>query len=126
MPWSMGNELSRFAALVRAGRRDKGWSQEELAAKAEISPESVSNIERAKFAPTFEVVVKMIDALGLEPNVVFKVDQRSKKPTAQRLADEATIALLVAGFDDRQIGLLRDVAAAIRARAPVEAKKGRG
>ncbi len=122
----MSNELSRFAALVRASRRDKSWSQEELAAKADISPELVSNIERSKYAPTFEVVVKIIDALGLEPNTVFNVGRRSRKPSAQRLEDEATIAILIADFDDRQAGLLRDVAEAIKARAFGDAKRGRG
>jgi DNA-binding XRE family transcriptional regulator len=112
----MSNQLARFAAAVRAGRKSKAWTQEQLAAEADVSPESISNIERAKFAPTFEVTAALIMSLGLDAGAIFGHDKRLKKLAVQRLNDEASLAMLVRELDDDSVGLLLDIAGAVRSR----------
>jgi transcriptional regulator with XRE-family HTH domain len=113
----MSNQLARFAATVRAGRKAKGWTQEKLAAEAEVSPESISNIERAKFGPTFEVVAALVASLGLNAGEIFGHDKRLKKLTVQRLNDEASLAVIIRDLDDDRVGLLLDIAGVVRGRA---------
>jgi transcriptional regulator with XRE-family HTH domain len=113
----MSDVLARFAAMVRAGRRAKHLTQEQLAAAAGVSSESISNIERGKFAPTFEVLLALVTSLHLDVTSIFGSVPRSKKATAQRLNDEAGIALIIRDLEDRQVGLLFDIAKAVRDRA---------
>lgn len=54
----------RFAQRVRALRKAKGWSQEELAERARIHRTFVSQIERATKSSTIDTVEKIAQALG--------------------------------------------------------------
>jgi transcriptional regulator with XRE-family HTH domain len=116
-PGGMSDQLARFAAMVRAGRKAKNLTQEQLAALTGISSESVSNIERGKFAPTFEVLAALVTSLELDVKAIFGSARHTKKITAQRLNDEAGIAQIIRDLEDRQVGLLFDVARAVRDRA---------
>lgn len=55
----------RFADRVRALRKAKGWSQEELAEHAGIHRTFVSQIERATKRSTIDTVDKVAKALGV-------------------------------------------------------------
>jgi transcriptional regulator with XRE-family HTH domain len=55
----------RLATRVRALRRDKGWSQEELAHLAGLHRTFVSQIERAVKISTIVTVEKVASALGV-------------------------------------------------------------
>ena len=44
-----GHAVSRLAAQIHALRKQRGWSQEELAAKTGVAQESISKIESANF-----------------------------------------------------------------------------
>lgn len=47
-------------------RKSKGWSQEKLAAEAEVSYNTLIKIERGGINnPTIETVIKFADALGV-------------------------------------------------------------
>lgn len=55
----------RLATRVRALRRDKGWSQEELAHQAGVHRTFVSQIERAVKISTIVTVEKVAHALSV-------------------------------------------------------------
>lgn len=55
----------RFADRVRALRKAKGWSQEELADQAGLHRTFVSQIERATKRSTIDTVEKVAKALGV-------------------------------------------------------------
>jgi transcriptional regulator with XRE-family HTH domain len=113
----MSDLLARFAAAVRAGRKAKDLTQEQLAALTGISSESISNVERTKFAPTFDVLAALVICLELDVTAIFGIARHTKKVTAQRLNDEAGIAQIIHDLGDRQVGLLFDIAKAVRDRA---------
>jgi transcriptional regulator with XRE-family HTH domain len=56
----------RLAERVRALRREKGWSQEELAARADIHRTFVSQVERAIKNTTIVSTEKIAKALGVK------------------------------------------------------------
>lgn len=53
-----------LARNIKAARSLLGWSQEELAARAEIDRTYISGVERQVRNPTITVVAKLAEALG--------------------------------------------------------------
>lgn len=48
----MDNERPPLGATIRAARRERGWSQEELAFRADVSQTIISRIERGRKTST--------------------------------------------------------------------------
>lgn len=69
-------DISSQEALFRSNlihlRKNKKWSQEELAAKSGLDRTYISMIERGKRSPTITTIFKLCDALGCAPNQAFK------------------------------------------------------
>ena len=61
---------------VRRLREAKGWSQEDLAEKANLHRTYVSGIERGVRNPSLTIVFKLAEGLGVEPGNLL-----SRKPT---------------------------------------------
>lgn len=55
-----------FAAIVRSAREALGWSQNELARKAEVSAMCVSDLEAENRSPSLRVAAQIARALGLK------------------------------------------------------------
>ncbi|WP_322890630.1 MULTISPECIES: helix-turn-helix transcriptional regulator [unclassified Yoonia] len=55
-----------FAKNLRAARRRKGLSQEELAHRADLDRTYISSLERNVYNPTIDVVARLADALEIE------------------------------------------------------------
>jgi XRE family transcriptional regulator, regulator of sulfur utilization len=55
----------RLAERVKAFRKAKGWSQEELADRAGIHRTFVSQVERATKRTTIRSLEKLVNALGV-------------------------------------------------------------
>lgn len=53
-----------FSRVLKAKRIMKGWSQEDLAGKADLSVGSIARYEQAVNTPAFDAVCKIADALG--------------------------------------------------------------
>jgi len=50
---------------LRKAREAAGLTQEEVAAKAQITREYVSHLEREEYAPTVEVLLRVCAAMGV-------------------------------------------------------------
>ena len=48
-------------------RREKGWTQEELAARAGLSARYIGQVERAQASMSVSVLGRIADALSVEP-----------------------------------------------------------
>ena len=48
---------------VRECRKNKGWSQEDLALKAKVSQPTISDIERKRYVPRVDVALLIARAL---------------------------------------------------------------
>lgn len=55
----------RFGQVVRATREDRGWSQEQLAGRADLNRSYLGEIERGTVMPSIETAAKIAAALGL-------------------------------------------------------------
>jgi transcriptional regulator with XRE-family HTH domain len=61
----MGTVGIRFGAVVRQQREARGWSQEQLALRAELNRSYTSEIERATVMPSLATAAKLASALGV-------------------------------------------------------------
>ncbi len=59
---------------VRRERSRRFWTQEQLAEKAGVSPRQVVRIERNEVEPRFATIIKLAQALDVEPDVLAPRD----------------------------------------------------
>lgn len=55
----------RFGSAVRALREAQGWSQEQLAAQAELNRSYLGEVERGAATPSLATIDKLARALGV-------------------------------------------------------------
>ena len=58
-----------LGALARTRRKELGWNQKELAAKADVSPLWVSQFERGKSTVHFGLVMRLLKELRLSMGI---------------------------------------------------------
>ncbi len=64
--------LINISTNLRNTRNATKMSQEELAELADISVDTISNIERRKFLPSLLTLVKLCNALNVTPNDILR------------------------------------------------------
>lgn len=64
----MTDPLSGFGANVRKVRADRGWTQEDLAARSELSSVQISRIERGVREIRLTTLLKLVEALEVDAN----------------------------------------------------------
>lgn len=62
----------RLAANIIRLRKERGWSQEELADRAGLHRTYISGVERGVRNPTITVVAKIAEALGVEAELLVR------------------------------------------------------
>jgi len=70
-----GNKRILLGQRIRAIRKAKGWTQEQLGSKADISYKFIGEIERGQQNPSFDTLVKIADALEIELFDLFRFEQ---------------------------------------------------
>ena len=70
----MADLRSKFGNRLRQLRRQADLTQEKLAAKADISVDFLSLVERGINAPSFENIDKLANALGVPILELFNFD----------------------------------------------------
>jgi transcriptional regulator with XRE-family HTH domain len=71
----MGKLKKQFGKRVQALRFQEKMTQEDLANAVGITIESISNIERGIYGPTFDTLEKLANALGEEVKNLFVFDE---------------------------------------------------
>lgn len=64
--------LNRLAKNLKAARKNKGMSQEELAYKTGLALSQIARIETAKLNTTVSTVFAILQALDIDANELFK------------------------------------------------------
>lgn len=59
-------DLVRLGELIRAVRKEKGWSQDELAERSGLNASTISLLERGKHAPELGTLMRIVEALGMD------------------------------------------------------------
>lgn len=67
----MDRAVKRFGANVRAARKAKGWTQEELAHESGLAPVQVSRIERGVREIRLTTLLRLLAALDASPDLLL-------------------------------------------------------
>jgi len=60
------NSITEFGALIRSERKQKGWSQKELASRVGVSPLWISQFERGKPTAHIGLVLRTLKTLDVK------------------------------------------------------------
>lgn len=63
----------QFGANLRRLRKQKGFSQEELALEADLDLTSINEIEMGRRNPTLKTIYRIAHALGLKTKDIFSL-----------------------------------------------------
>jgi len=84
---------TRFGLRLKAIRREKKLTQEELAARIGRSVDALSNIERGKSLPSFSTIEQLCQALDVPLKTLFDVHETPVlRHRAQLMEDLLSIA----------------------------------
>lgn len=72
-----------FASNVRRLRSERGFSQCQLAAEAELDRSYLSRLENARNNATLELVAKIADVLGVKPAELLTPTRSERRRMAQ-------------------------------------------
>jgi transcriptional regulator with XRE-family HTH domain len=67
-----------FARNLLRLRNEKDWSQDELAARAGVSRNYISNMENCTYSASLDVIEKVARALGVDPASMLQGPARRK------------------------------------------------
>jgi len=70
-----------FARNLRRWRAQRGLSQEELAFRAEISRGYMSDLERAEYSASLDMVERIAKVLAVEPSELLERRSRASQPS---------------------------------------------
>ena len=71
--------IMNFADKLKKERKNKGWSQEELAEKLFVSRQSVSKWENGQNYPSIEIIIKVSDLFGVTIDELLRSDEELKE-----------------------------------------------
>lgn len=71
----MSNLKDKFGKRLKELREDNDLTQEELSFRTNLSVEFISALERGVYAPSFETIEKLTQALNTTPKDLFTFKQ---------------------------------------------------
>ncbi len=91
----MGRQIEHERILlgrrIRGLRNIKGWTQEELGRRADLSYKFIGEIERGQQNPSLDTIVKIAAAMKVEPLELFRFEQE----TVDKIAIENRIGRIL-------------------------------
>jgi len=87
-----------FAARLRQAREQAGLTQQDLAKKLGVTKSAIGNYENGVSSPKWEILVKIFDALNVDPNFLYQDDFSVDAITSTRPLS-STQKVLLDAFD---------------------------
>ena len=87
-----------FGEKLSAARKAKGFSQEELAAKIEVSRQAVSKWENGTAQPETANIIKLCEVLEVSPNELFGYEPQRESPPEDKKIIISSKSLAIFGI----------------------------
>jgi transcriptional regulator with XRE-family HTH domain len=100
MKTSGENEKIFLGSRIRALRKAKGWTQEELGKHADTSYKFLGEIERGVQNPSFSILVKISNALGVPLYELFRFESEG----LNRKEMESRLQRIIKALPDDELG----------------------
>ena len=84
----MHNDMKLMGRVIRDAREMKHITQTALADKIEVSHRTIIAIENGKRNPTFEVLYRLIHALDIPADLIFRPNDISNTPAQEQFICE--------------------------------------
>jgi XRE family transcriptional regulator, regulator of sulfur utilization len=94
------NTESLLGQRIRSLRDIKGWTQQELGSQADVNYKFIGEIERGQQNPSFNTLVKISTALGVELPELFRFEDE----ITDRKEIENRIITIIKAVSDENIG----------------------
>lgn len=78
--------VDSFGCSLRQVRESKGYTREQIAGRAEISPRYLAAIENDNRKPSLDVLVRIVKAIGASFDEVFESSYARAGETAARIS----------------------------------------
>lgn len=99
---------NHIAAVIRAARKARNMTQEEVAERIGRTPESLSNLERGQAAPSIETVISLCDVLDIKIENLLSVRKNEKSRTPEGIRVSQEIHQLIDRLDDTALSLAKE------------------
>ncbi len=80
-----------FGRHVRSCRRARGLTQEALAARSELSVDTIRRLEHGSFSPSLETLSKLTQAFGVSLSTLFEAFEFGARNLRRELVDLVTM-----------------------------------
>lgn len=67
----MNEDLKRIGKNIQLARLEKGFTQDSLAEKCNVTPKYISAIETGKSSGSISLIIDICNTLGITPNYIF-------------------------------------------------------
>ena len=84
----MQYDMKRMGRVVRTARENNSMTQAALADKIEVSLRTIIAIENGKRNPTFDVLYRLVHALDIPADLIFRPDDISNTPEQEQFIRE--------------------------------------
>jgi transcriptional regulator with XRE-family HTH domain len=84
----MHYDMKHMGRVMRKAREDKGITQAALAENIEVSLRTIIAIENGKRNPTFEVLYRLVHALDIPADLIFRPDNKLNTPEQEQFICE--------------------------------------
>ena len=69
------HEASGLVNTLKDLRAERGWSQEELAARVGVTRKTINTVERGKFIPSTVLALKLAEVLERPVETIFRLEE---------------------------------------------------
>lgn len=78
-------DLIRLGQILRSAREERGMTQDILADATDLSKKYISNIERGKCNPSYDVLYRLVVALHISADILFSIYETPQKAEEEKL-----------------------------------------
>jgi transcriptional regulator with XRE-family HTH domain len=100
-----------FGERMKQAREQLGLSRIELAEKLHVTKSAISNYENGVSSPKEDVLLKIFDALGVDPNFLFQDSFAKEKAIPRYSEDDLKILAAYSALDERGKATVRETIA---------------
>jgi transcriptional regulator with XRE-family HTH domain len=80
--------MSEFGKHIKRLRNARGLTQEQLADRANLAPDTIRRLEHEEFSPSLRTITRVVKALGLRLSTVFlSYELGDEDPSAREVLD---------------------------------------
>ena len=103
----------QIGMAVRAARKGRKLTQQALAEQADVSMETISNVERAATLPTVDVLFKIARVVPVDLVALARVVPTEDETSKERMRLEVKMHEIVQALPDAKLAVLIEIGRAV-------------